>query len=121
MTDNKMQTDFTPPRKASSQEMKRAAKWVVATMQVHFNKKQDRITRVVSKLTGAEIFNVYEMVGNISSEEELYHTINSCLTAIFAAAFSQCAIPSCQFDITTMEELVALEFRKLSEETKNEQ
>lgn len=116
-----MQTDFTPPRKASSQEMEQAAKKVIETMQVYFNKKQDRITRVVSKLTGAEIFNVYEIARNISTEETLYHTINYCLTAIFAAAFSQCAIPARQFDITAMEELVALEFRKLSEETKNEQ
>lgn len=120
MKKNKMQTTLTMPRTASPQEMKRAAKKVAETMQVYFNSHQDMITRVVSRATNEEIFNVYEMVRNIPSEETLWHTINLCLTAIFAAAFSQCSIPSRHFEISEMEKLVALEFQGLAGEAKNE-
>ncbi len=116
-----MQMDPSLVHMASPQEMERAAKKMLETMWVDFNKRQDRIVRVVSKLTGAEIFNVYEMVRNISSEETLFHTINLCLTSIFAVAFMQCSIPMCQFNIYEMEELVAAESRKQSRELKNGQ
>lgn len=116
-----MQTDFTLQRTASLLEMKRAAKKVVETMRVYFNEEQNRITRIVSKETGAEIFNVYEMARNIPSMEELFHAVNSCLTVLFATAFIQCSIPSRHFDITKMEELIALESHKRTGEAKNEQ